>query len=69
MIVVSINGEERRLPAQTTLAEVLRDAGAPSGGRGYAIAIDGAVVPRSRWSQTPLHAGARVEIVVAVQGG
>jgi sulfur carrier protein len=36
---------------------------------GLAIAVDHAVVPRSAWPTCVLAAGARVEIVTAVQGG
>ena len=33
------------------------------------LAVDEAVVPRSRWDATVPEAGARLEIVTAVQGG
>jgi sulfur carrier protein len=69
VIAVSVNGSERELPEQATLADVLRLAGAQGGARGYAIALDGSVIPRARWSQTIVQPGARIEIVVAVQGG
>ena len=36
---------------------------------GIAVALDDAVVPRSRWSRTELAAGQHLEIVTAVQGG
>ena len=36
---------------------------------GVAVAVDRAVVPRGDWDARPLAAGARVEIVTAVQGG
>lgn len=36
---------------------------------GVAIAVDGAVVPRSAWSARELHSGARIEFVTAAQGG
>jgi sulfur carrier protein len=38
-------------------------------GRGVAVALDGEVVPRGQWQRTDLDDGARVEVVVAVQGG
>lgn len=43
-----------------------RADGAPTG---VAVAINGAVVPRSQWSTTVLQPGDRIEIVGAVQGG
>ena len=36
---------------------------------GIAVALDHAVIPRSRWSETMLEANQTVEIVTAVQGG
>src|SRR5205807_5458646 len=68
-VLVSVNGEPRELPAGSTVAD-LPDLlpGAPAG-RGVAIALDGVVVPRGAWSDTPLAEGARVEILAAVQGG
>jgi sulfur carrier protein len=37
--------------------------------KGIAVALNGAVVPRAAWLQTPLMPGDRVEIVRARQGG
>jgi sulfur carrier protein len=64
-----VNGELRELAENLSLASLLEQAGAPGAGRGCAIALDGEVVPRSRWASTPVPDGAAVEIVVAVQGG
>ena len=36
---------------------------------GIAVAVDGEVVPRSKWGLTPLQNGQRVEVVGAIQGG
>jgi sulfur carrier protein len=69
MITVSVNGEQRELPEGATVADVAVQAEVPAGGRGVAVALDGVVVPRCEWERTPLHKGARVEVVVAVQGG
>ena len=66
---VIVNGEPRELPAGTTVAIVVASLpGAPEG-RGVAVAIDGEVVPRGSWPETEVAEGARVEVVVAVQGG
>jgi sulfur carrier protein len=43
--------------------------GAPSEGRGVAVALDGEVVPRRLWDEVALREGQRVEVVQAVQGG
>ncbi|MFC9331126.1 sulfur carrier protein ThiS [Kitasatospora sp. NPDC057015] len=66
-ISLSVNGEPRRVPAGSTLAEVVAGvSGAPSG---VAAAVNEAVVPRGAWAGTALAAGDRVEILTAVQGG
>jgi sulfur carrier protein len=49
--------------------ELLIELGFGSDPKGVAVAIDGAVVPRSRWDQTTPQVGATVDIVGAVQGG
>jgi sulfur carrier protein len=33
------------------------------------VAVDAAVVPRSRWRRTPVAEGQSIEIITAVQGG
>ena len=66
-MIVFVNGERRELDAPVTVAEVLGlGTQAP---RGFAVAVDGVVVPRTRHATTHLDEGARVEIVTAVQGG
>jgi sulfur carrier protein len=47
---------------------VARLPGSPQG-RGVAAALNGEVVPQRDWAHTPLSEGARIELVVAVQGG
>ena len=69
MTAVQINGERRELAAGATLDEAVREAGAPEGGRGVAVAVDGEVVPRGDWAVVPLRDGQRVEVLHAVQGG
>jgi sulfur carrier protein len=36
---------------------------------GIAVALNGSVLPRSAWAQTPLRSGDSVEVVRAHQGG
>ncbi len=69
MPVAVVNGEEQLLPEGATVAEVVRATGAPEGGRGVAVALDGQVVPRGQWDSTAVPEGARVEVLQAVQGG
>jgi sulfur carrier protein len=68
-VLVSVNGVEHLLENGATVADLVGALPGIPDGRGVAVAIEGAVVPRGEWSSTPLDAGARVEVVVAVQGG
>ena len=62
-----INGEPSAVETPTTIAALLVAIDAPP--RGVAVAVDGAVVPRSAWAAHVLVDGARVEVLTAVQGG
>lgn len=76
---VTLNDEERTLPAGTTCRQLVEQitgrAVGPDGrptegaGLGIAIAIRGQLVPRARWDSTPIRAGDVIEVVTAVQGG
>ena len=68
-MIVTVNGEQRELAAGTTVASLVGELGAPGDGRGVAVALGGEVVPRSAWASTRVTAGARVEVLIAVQGG
>ncbi|MFL5894176.1 MAG: sulfur carrier protein ThiS [Thermoleophilaceae bacterium] len=68
-MTVWLNGEPRELPPGTALAGAVEAAGADADGGGIAVAVDGEVIPRARWDETPLADGQRVEVVQAVQGG
>ena len=67
MITISINGQDRDLPAGATVASLLyqlqRDP------HGVAVAVNGDVVPRSAWGDTTMVDGDRVEVLAAAQGG
>jgi sulfur carrier protein len=65
---IQVNGQDEAVSART-LTELLEERGIDAGGRGLAVALNGAVVPRAAWPQTALHAGDAVEIVLAKQGG
>ncbi len=68
---LNVNGEERD-GAWGDLAALWR---AETAGmelpnpRGFAIAVNGAVVRRDAWASTPLREGDRIEIIRAMQGG
>ena len=65
---IRINGADEPLAA-ATLAALLEEKAVDVGQRGIAVALNGAVVPREAWPQTPLRPGDCVEIVRARQGG
>ncbi len=64
-----INGEPRQLPADATVASVIAMLDVAPGARGVAVAVDGEVIARSRWTDTHLHEGSMVEVLAAIQGG
>jgi sulfur carrier protein len=67
VIQLSINGEPRGFPAPLDLARLLDELALA--GKKVAIERNGEIVPRSRYAETPLADGDRLEIVVAVGGG
>lgn len=64
-----LNGAERELPSDATAADAAALVGARAGEPGVALALEGLVVPGALWSRTPVHEGARVEVVRAAAGG
>lgn len=66
-IEIVVNGDSRTVPGSMTLLELLEFAGiAPER---VAIELNGAIVRKQDWAETPLKAGARLEIVQFVGGG
>jgi sulfur carrier protein len=66
--LIRVNGENEPLGV-ATLEALLADKAIDTAQRGIAVALNGAVVPRAAWRDTPLKAGDSVEIVRARQGG
>ncbi|GHF73815.1 sulfur carrier protein [Amycolatopsis bartoniae] len=64
---VQVNGEWRAFPEGTTVAGLVEALGAAP--QGIAVALDGEVVRRGDWAEVVVPAGARLEILTAVQGG
>lgn len=63
---VTVNDEHVELDDATTVSQLVERMGFPQ--KGIAVAVDWSVLPRGEW-ETPLHDGARVDVVTAVQGG
>jgi sulfur carrier protein len=66
-VKVVMNGDDRELTDSATVADAV--AAVTGQTRGVAVAVNGEVVPRSRWAQAALSAGDRVEVLTAAQGG
>lgn len=66
---VVVNGEERTVPDGATVQSLVAFLGGPESGRGIAVVMDGAVVPRSQWAVVDLYHLATFEVLMAVQGG
>jgi thiazole synthase len=68
-MTVELNGRPVELPDGATVAAAVELSGAAPEGRGVAVAVEGAVVPRSQWEATALAEGQTVEVLAAIQGG
>lgn len=66
--MIMINGEPSDAVAPgATVTELLKALDVPD--RGVAVAVDAEVVPRGSWDTFAVADGARVEVLIAVQGG
>lgn len=66
--MITVNGEPVPLICEGIRA-LLADKGIDDAQGGVAVAINGEVVPRGDWDQTPLKPNDRIEIVHIVRGG
>ncbi len=64
---ILVNGDARRIPVGSTLADLIERLGL--GTRRLAVAVNCDVVPRTGFAARALSAGDRVEILEAVGGG
>jgi len=64
---VTVNGVAREVKGAQTIADLVARLGLE--GKRIAVERNGEVVPRSRYADTPLARGDRLEIVGAVGGG
>jgi thiamine biosynthesis protein ThiS len=67
MLEVTVNGESRRLPAGSTVLDLLSQLARDP--RAVAVEHNGEILPRDRFAATRLSPGDRLEIVRFVQGG
>jgi sulfur carrier protein len=68
MIEVTINGEKRPIPDNSTVRSLLEGLGLADR-EGTAVAVNMEVIPRNSHAATLLQAGDRIEVVQAVGGG
>jgi sulfur carrier protein len=66
--MIRLNGQSLA-SAPGRLADLLAEHGFRGETRGVAVAINGTVVPRSKWNETVLSDGDDIEIVKIMQGG
>jgi sulfur carrier protein len=64
---VIVNGHQRELPDDATVANVVADV-APAAA-GIAVALNDEIVRRAAWAATAVRDADRLEILTAVQGG
>ena len=67
MITVTLNGKAREFDGSATVIEFLRALDINP--QQVAVAVNGEVVPRSRWAEAAISDGDTVEVVRAVGGG
>ena len=66
-MTIRVNGQEHAVAPDQNIDDLLASLDLPR--RDVAVALDGAVVPRSRWQGTRVPDGTTVEVVAAMQGG
>ena len=66
-ITLTINGRERKLPAELPLPALLADLGVDR--RLVAVAHNGDVIPRATYDDVIVRDGDRIEVVRMVGGG
>jgi sulfur carrier protein len=66
MMHIEINQTQLNLDESATVADALAAYGAKPP---FAVAVNGAFVPRVRYAQHALHGGDRVDVVQPVAGG
>ncbi|HIP42526.1 MAG TPA: sulfur carrier protein ThiS [Aquifex aeolicus] len=66
---IILNGEEREIPREMTVMELLEEIGIKFREIGLAVAINEEVVPKSEYTTRKVKEGDKVEVVQLVGGG
>jgi len=69
MIRIRVNGEEKVLEKEVTVAQLLEIVGVEFREIGLAVAVNGEVVPKSEYGVRRIKEGDSVEVVQLVGGG
>jgi len=67
VIQLSVNGQSRQIDSSVNIARLLESM--QLAGKRVAVERNGEIVPRSRYADTLVAEGDRIEVVVAVGGG
>lgn len=67
VLTIQVNGEARTCAAGLSLQQLLEYLGWRP--QLVVVEFNGAILPRSRWSEQPVAAGDRLEVVTIVGGG
>ena len=65
---ITLNGKSVPMTSRD-ISDLLMEQGIASDRGGVAVAVNGEVVPRAEWSQTPVKPNDQIEIVHIVRGG
>lgn len=66
---VRVNGEDVTVPAAWSVGELVAAHTGTAERRGFAVAVNGDIVPRSTWDAARVGDGDDVEITAPLQGG
>lgn len=66
-MTVIVNGEKREFGNNATVAGVV--ASVTEASTGVAVAVNGELVTRDQWRDTPLHEADRLDVLTAAPGG
>lgn len=68
-MTIYVNGERETIEGSISLEDFLKSKQISREDKGFAVALNDDVVPKSDWGSRKIEEGTRIEIVRAVQGG
>lgn len=64
---IILNGDSKRLPDHSSVLDLLQELRLTE--KRLAVELNGEIVPRSTYAETPLNEGDKIEVVHAIGGG